>query len=375
MEQFEVECLVVGAGVVGLAVARALAKEGKEVWLIEQESQIGMQTSSRNSEVIHAGIYYPEGSLKARLCVKGKQMLYAYCDQNSIPYRRCGKLIVAKDDSQLTNLKSIQQQAIANGVDDLTFLDKVAIHKLEPELDVVGALFSPSTGILDSHAYMQQLQADFERFGGQAVLNTKLLAIGVNSGGIIFELLGQNAQVKAQCCVNSAGLQAVDLFKGISTFPKKQLPKASFSKGSYFSYSAKTPFSHLIYPVPASGGLGVHLTIDMAGVAKFGPDAEWLENSFISEEFDYSVDPQKASRFAEAISRYWPGVDELKLVADYSGVRSKVSGPNEPAGDFIIQDSNEHGVAGLINLFGIESPGLTSSMAIAEEVCKRLKEA
>ena len=372
MEQFEVECLVIGAGVVGLAVARALAMEGKEVWLIEQESQIGMQTSSRNSEVIHAGIYYPKGSLKAKLCVKGRQMLYDYCDQNKIPYRRCGKLIVAKDESQIEKLESIQQHAMANGVDDLSFIDKAAVQKLEPDLDVAGALFSPSTGILDSHTYMQQLQADFERFGGQVVLNTKLSPLQIDKTGISFELLGQAAQVKARCCVNAAGLYAIDLFKDMPSFPQVHLPKASFAKGSYFSYSTKTPFSHLIYPVPESGGLGVHLTIDMAGAAKFGPDVEWLTTDTNPDDFNYSVAPEKSSNFAAAIGQYWPDVDESKLLTDYSGMRPKVSGPNEAAGDFIIQDESIHGVERLVNLFGIESPGLTSSLAIADEVCARL---
>lgn len=376
MEQFEVECLVVGAGVVGLAVARALAMKGKEVWLLDRESQVGMQTSSRNSEVIHAGIYYPQGSLKAKLCVQGRHLLYDYCDRNAIPYRRCGKLIVAKDVSQLDDLKRIQQHAIANGVEDLEFLCQEEVLAMEPDLEVVGALFSPSTGIIDSHSYMQQLQADFERFGGQVVLNTELVAKEIDETGIIFELKGQNTQLKASSCVNSAGLSAIQLFKNIVTFPQQYLPEAHFAKGSYFAYSAKTPFTHLIYPVPVSGGLGVHLTIDMAGAAKFGPDVEWLTESEVPEggEFDYVVDPNKSNDFVTAISQYWPNVDSKKLVTDYSGMRPKVSGPDEPAGDFIIQGVDEHGIDGLVNLFGIESPGLTSSLAIAEEVANRLCE-
>lgn len=378
MEQFEVECLVIGAGVVGLAVARALAMQGRDVWLIEQESQVGMQTSSRNSEVIHAGIYYPQGSLKAELCVEGRRLLYSYCNAKKIPFKRCGKLIVAKDPSQITDLKRIEQHALANGVNDLKFLDKAGVQQIEPSLDVAAALLSPSTGILDSHAYMQQLLADFQSASGQLVVNTRLSVSSVDQGGVTFNLQGQGAQLTAKYCVNAAGLNAIGLFKEIEGFPQACLPLASYAKGSYFSYSAKTPFSHLIYPIPVPGGLGIHLTLDMAGAAKFGPDVEWLERSLPDkhassvEGFDYAVDPEKSASFAKAISEYWPNVDEAKLAAAYAGVRPKISTQHESDGDFIIQGSNIHGVKGLVNLFGVESPGLTASLAIAARVSEIL---
>lgn len=378
MEQFEVECLVIGAGVIGLAVARALAMQGREVWLIEQESQVGMQTSSRNSEVIHAGIYYPQGSLKAKLCVEGRRLLYDYCEAKKVPFKRCGKLIVAKDLSQIADLKRIEQHALANGVHDLRFLDKAAVQELEPRLDVAAALLSPSTGILDSHAYMQQLLADYQNASGQLVLNTSLSVSSVHPGGVTFDLLGQGAQLRAKYCVNAAGLNAINLFKNIAGFPQACLPLASYAKGSYFSYGAKTPFSHLVYPMPELGGLGIHLTLDMAGAAKFGPDVEWLDGNLSSksascvEAFDYAVDPEKSADFAEAISDYWPKVDEAKLRAAYAGIRPKISTQDEPAGDFIIQGSNVHGIKGLLNLFGIESPGLTASLAIADQVTELL---
>jgi len=367
MEQFEVECLVIGAGVVGLAVARALAKQGKAVLLVEQEAGIGMQTSSRNSEVIHAGIYYPQASLKATLCVRGRHLLYQYCDSNNVPYRRCGKLIVAKDESQAEGLRKIQQHALKNGVDDIVWLAKDQVLEKEPSLDVHAALFSPSTGIIDSHAYMLQLQADFESFGGQCAFNTRLSLKEIKAQGFEFNIQGESAVLRAKECVNSAGLSAISLFEGGKGFPEDCLPQAHFAKGSYFSYSGKMPFRHLIYPMPEQGGLGVHLTLDLAGSAKFGPDVDWLTQTD-PEFFDYQVDETKRSKFEHSIRQYWPGINATKLVPDYSGIRPKVSGPEEAPGDFIIQGSAQHGVVGLVNLFGIESPGLTSSLAIAEQV-------
>ena len=366
MEQFHVEYLVVGAGVVGLAVARALAMSGKEVWVVEQESNIGMQTSSRNSEVIHAGIYYPKGSLKAQLCVRGRQLLYAYCEQYGIAHRRCGKLIVAKDQSQIARLQQIREHALGNGVTDLQWLDQTAVHAMEPCVGAVAALFSPSTGILDSHGLMHQLQADFERHGGQLVFNTELQATGISAQGMAFNLVGQNASLMAKHCVNAAGLNAVELFKNVAAFPASCLPKASFAKGSYFAYNGKVPFSHLIYPIPEPGGLGVHLTIDIGGLAKFGPDVEWLSQT--TSSFDYQVDPRKAERFVGEIQTYWPTMNPACLVPGYSGIRPKITGQGEPVGDFVIQDAAQHGIKGLVNLLGIESPGLTSALAIAERV-------
>jgi len=367
MEQFKVECLVLGAGVVGLAVARALAMQGRDVWLVEQEKYVGMHTSSRNSEVIHAGIYYPAGSLKAELCVSGKQLLYQYCEANRVPYQKIGKLIVAKNAAQLDELHSIKKRAKVNKVNDLVFLNQTEVKVLEPALNVSGALFSPSTGILDSHAFMQQLSADFERFGGQLAMHTKLTEPAFRNGKLSFELAGQDARVEADYCVNAAGLSAIELLNGVDGFPQQCLPRAYFAKGSYFSYSAKTPFSHLIYPVPEAGGLGVHLTLDMAGQAKFGPDVEWLRETN-HRDLDLTVDQAAASKFEQAVKEYWPEVDRSKMVANYAGVRPKISGPGQPASDFIIQGKETHGIEGLVNLFGIESPGLTASLAIAEKV-------
>jgi len=371
MEQFQVECLVIGAGVVGLAVARELAKQGKEVLLVEQESGIGMQTSSRNSEVIHAGIYYPKGSLKAELCVRGNKMLYQYCLDNNIPHQRAGKFIVAKNATQEVELIKIHKHALENGVEDLRWLDKNQVHKEEPALSVNAALYSPSTGIIDSHAYMLQLQADFERFGGQVVFNTNLAIKHIDKEGVTVELLGQNAELKAKYCVNSAGLEAVNLLQDVAEFPPDQLPTAHYAKGSYFSYGGKVPFSHLIYPVPEVGGLGIHLTLDLSGAAKFGPDVEWLDTQNL-DEFDYKVDPIKAKKFEQAIKSYWPSLEGEKLIADYSGIRPKISGPSETSADFMIQSEQQHGIRGLVNLFGIESPGLTASLAIGERVGKLL---
>jgi L-2-hydroxyglutarate oxidase LhgO len=369
MDQFEVECVVVGAGVVGLAVARVLAKRGKEVVLIEQADGIGSGISSRNSEVIHAGIYYPKSSLKARLCVTGKTLLYQYCAENHIPYQKLGKLIVAQNEAERKKLESIQKHAQDNGVLDLSFLSKDALSEIEPELDSIAALYSPSTGIIDSHAYMLQLQADFEHAGGQCIFNTKLKIIKCDALGIHLESEHDSTRILAKQCINASGLNAVSLCQNIKGFPDSVLPKAYFAKGSYFSYQGKVPFKHLIYPVPVNGGLGVHLTLDMNNSAKFGPDVDWLEDS---EAFDYHVDPAKKEAFFSAVKSYWPAVDEAKLCADYAGIRPKISGPLDIAADFCIQDEHIHGVPGFINLFGIESPGLTASLAIANKVAECL---
>lgn len=369
MEQYSVECVVVGAGVVGLAVARELAMAGKEVILVEEADCIGSGTSSRNSEVIHAGIYYPRDSLKALLCVEGKGLLYAYCEKYKIPHRRIGKLIVARDFSELSKLTQIQKHASENGVNDIKELSRDQIQKLEPALSSVGGLFSPSTGIIDSHALMLQLQADFEFAGGQTIYNTELELIGSNENGIQLRSANDGTVINAKKCVNSAGLNAINFCKGLPSFPKAALPQAFFAKGSYFSYQGKVPFSHLIYPVPVQGGLGTHLTLDMNNSAKFGPDVEWLASG---ESFDYKVNSDKKESFISAIQTYWPEVNKDKLVPDYSGIRPKISGPHDMAADFKIQGDSEHGIKGLVNLFGIESPGLTSSLAIAKWVERML---
>tara|TARA_R110002072_G_scaffold1130_10_gene9483 strand:+ start:54044 stop:55171 length:1128 start_codon:yes stop_codon:yes gene_type:complete len=365
MEQFDVECLVVGAGVVGLAVARALAKQGKEVVLVEQTESIGNGISSRNSEVIHAGIYYPKGSLKAKLCVEGKALLYQYCSEHLIPHQKLGKMIVAQNDADLLKLQSIEKHAQDNGVLDLSFLSKQALSAIEPELSSIAALFSPSTGIIDSHAYMLQLQADFENAGGLCIFNTKLKAIKADVLGIHLESDADNTKILAKQCINAAGLSAVSFCQSLQGFPAVVLPKAYFAKGSYFSYQGKVPFKHLIYPVPVNGGLGVHLTLDMNCSAKFGPDVDWLPDGM---PFDYHVDDAKKLDFLKAIKTYWPEVNETKLCADYSGIRPKIAGPTETTADFCIQDKGVHGISGYINLLGIESPGLTASLSIANMV-------
>jgi L-2-hydroxyglutarate oxidase LhgO len=371
MEQFDVECLVVGAGVVGLAVARALALRGKEVVLVEQTDGIGNGISSRNSEVIHAGIYYPKNSLKAKLCVQGKALLYQYCSDNHIPHKKLGKMIVAQNEAELQKLDSIRQHAQDNGVLDLSFLSQHELSSIEPELSSIAALYSPSTGIIDSHAYMLQLQADFENAGGQCVFNTKLKAVKYDAKGIHLESENDETKILAKQCINATGLNAVSFCQNMQGFPLSILPKAYFAKGSYYCYQGKVPFKHLIYPVPVNGGLGVHLTLDMNNSAKFGPDVDWLpENA----PFDYQVDTSKKDAFLNAVQAYWPSINEAKLCADYSGIRPKISGPTDIAADFCIQDESVHGVPGYINLLGIESPGLTSSLAIAEMVKARLAE-
>lgn len=358
-----IECVVVGAGVVGLAIARQLAQSGLDVIVLESASDIGTGTSSRNSEVIHAGIYYQAGSLMAQLCVSGKQKLYAYCDDHGVPYRRCGKLIVATTESENGKLASIKAHAEANGVHDMQTLNGDEARVLEPALNCVGALNSPSTGIIDSHAYMLALRGDIEGASGMLAFHAPLLHAKATTEG--FEIdVGGDAPMTIGCrlLVNSAGLSAPAVARAIDGVPLDKIPTPYYAKGNYFSCSARAPFSRLIYPVPEPGGLGVHLTIDMGGQAKFGPDVEWVN------EIDYAVDPARADQFYPAIRRYWPMLPDGALAPSYSGIRPKIVPPAVARQDFLIQDPQEHGVAGLINLFGIESPGLTSSLAIAEKV-------
>jgi L-2-hydroxyglutarate oxidase LhgO len=360
-----VECVVIGAGVIGLAVARRLAQAGREVVVLEAAEGIGTVTSSRNSEVIHAGIYYKAESLMARMCVEGKHALYAYCRDHGIPHRNCGKLIVATTPSETARLQSIKAHAEANGVLDLQTLDGAAARAIEPELNCDAALLSPSTGIIDSHAYMLALQGDAEDAGAAFAFHTPLLQGQVTSAGIELEI-GGDASLPLQCglLVNAAGLGAPALARRIAGMPLDLIPPAYLAKGNYFSCSARAPFSHLIYPVPEPGGLGVHLTLDMAGQARFGPDVEWID------AIDYAVDPARAERFYPAIRRYWRTLPDGALMPSYSGIRPKIVPPAVAVQDFLIQGPQDHGVAGLINLFGIESPGLTSSLAIADYVAE-----
>ena len=363
MEHYSVDCVVVGAGVVGIAIARQLALQGREVWVLEAANEIGTETSSRNSEVIHAGIYYPKDSLKARLCVSGRRKLYSYCEQMGVPHKRCGKLIVATNQQQVETLEAILLKGLANGVEGLEIINQARLFALEPELNALAAIWSPETGIIDSHQLMVQLQTDAEAAGAQFVLNSPVVSGKVIESGIEI-LVGKKEPFKlsSQYLINSAGLNAVELLKNIKHFPEEYIPRFFMAKGNYFSLPRKAPFNHLIYPVPENGGLGVHLTLDMAGQARFGPDVEWIEKKH------YPVDNTRMNGFEGAIQRYWPTMPQGELQPAYAGIRPKLSGPGEPAADFMIQGEAVHGVKGLINLMGIESPGLTSCLALAEEV-------
>jgi len=362
-----VECVVVGAGAVGLAIARALALAGREVAILEAEEAIGTHTSSRNSEVIHAGIYYAKDSLKARACVRGKQRLYEYCVRHGIPHARCGKLIVATDEAQLPRLEAIQRQAHANGVTDVVWMTREQALALEPELRCAAALYSPSTGVIDSHALMLGYLGDAEANGAMLALNSRLEQACVRDGG--FELQVRGSQpVLARHLVNSAGLTAPGVALRIEGYPAAHAPRELYAKGNYYSLGRRSPFSRLIYPVPEPGGLGVHVTLDLAGQARFGPDVEWVDR------IGYEVDPRRAERFYAAIRRYWPGLPDGALAPGYCGIRPKISGPGEPAADFVIQGPADHGVPGLVHLFGIESPGLTASLALADDVAALLSD-
>jgi L-2-hydroxyglutarate oxidase LhgO len=358
-----VECVVLGAGVVGLAVARQLALSGREVIVLEAAEGIGTVTSSRNSEVIHAGIYYKAGSLMARFCVSGKRALYRYCAEHGVPHRNCGKLIVATSAKETDRLQSIRAHAEANGVGDLQLLSGETARALEPALACDAALLSPSTGIIDSHAYMLALRGDAESAGAAFAFHTPFLGARIKGDRIEIDA-GGDAPMTLECTllVNSAGLSAPEVARKIDGVPQQLVPRAYLAKGNYFSCSARAPFSRLIYPVPEPGGLGVHLTLDMAGQARFGPDVEWVDH------IDYEVDAARAERFYPAIRKYWPTLPDGALMPSYSGMRPKIVPPSVAVQDFVIQGPPDHGVAGLINLFGIESPGLTSSLAIADYV-------
>lgn len=364
----DIDCIVIGAGVVGLAVARALALQGREVLVAEASEGIGTGTSSRNSEVIHAGIYYPAGSLKAVLCVRGKHLLYDYCAERGIAHRRLGKLLVATSDEEAAMLDGIAARARANGVDDLRRIEAAEAAELEPGLRCTAALISPSTGIVDSHALMLAYQGDAENAGAQFVFHTPMESARVCGEGGFEVRFGGDEPMTLSCnvLINASGLHAPSLARRIEGLPADGIPPEYLCKGSYFTLSGRAPFSRLIYPVPSHAGLGVHLTLDMGGQAKFGPDTEWIETE------DYSLDPRRAEVFYEAVRRYWPGLPDGALAPGYTGIRPKISGPGEPAADFAIAGPAAHGVPGLVNLYGIESPGLTASLAIAEETLKRL---
>lgn len=364
-----VDCVVIGAGVVGLAVARACALAGLETLVLEAESAIGTGTSARNSEVIHAGLYYPRGSLKARLCVQGRQALYHYCASHGIAHRRCGKLIVATHETQLGALERISAAAAANGVHDLRRLNAAQAQAREPALRCAAALESPSTGIIDSHGLMLALLSDLESAGGLLALRSPVLSGRVlpsNEGILLRVAGGEPMELLARRVINCAGLHAQDVAAALDGLPPTSIPASRYAKGNYYALSGKAPFSRLIYPVPEPGGLGVHLTLDLGGQARFGPDVEWID------AIDYSVDPARADGFYTAIRRYWPELRDGALRPDYAGIRPKLAVPAGQNADFIIQDASTHGVSGLINLYGIESPGLTACLTIADEVMTRL---
>ena len=368
MEQ--VDCVVVGAGVVGLAVAREMALQGRETILLERESAFGTISSARNSEVIHAGIYYPKDSLKAKLCVEGNRLLYEYCRSHQVATQPYGKLIVASDETQIDDLQAILYKAQNNGVPEIKMISGDEAKALESNLRCVAAILSSTTGIVDSHGYMLSLLGGFEDAGGMVAYQSPLISakpIGDNAeGGYQLEIGGADGmRIKTKLLINCAGMSAPAIAQKIEGLKKDQIPKAYFAKGNYFSLSGKSPFRHLIYPIPEPGGLGVHLTLDMGGQAKFGPDVEWLDID-IEEQIDYTVNPKRGDDFYEAVRRYWPGLKDKSLQPDYSGIRAKIVPPNAPAGDFCFNGPQEHGLQGLYNLYGFESPGLTSSLGIAK---------
>ena len=359
----EFDCVVVGAGVVGLAAARALALDGREVLVLDAAEGIGTETSSRNSEVIHAGIYYPAGSLMARACVEGKRMLYDYCRERGVPHANCGKLIVATDEEEAGKLEAIKGRAAANGVPDLTLLSRDEALALEPELRCTAALLSPSTGIIDSHAYMLSLQGDAENAGALFAFHSPVLSGRVGPGSIELAVGGEEpSELRCRTLVNAAGLHAPRLARALEGLPPEAVPGAWYAKGNYFTLTGRNPFSRLIYPVPVPGGLGTHLTIDLGGQARFGPDVEWVD------AIGYDVDPRRGEGFYSAIRRYWPDLPDGALSPGYSGIRPKTVPPGAPGQDFAVQGPEIHGVQGLINLFGIESPGLTASLALGRLV-------
>ncbi len=366
----DVDCVVIGAGVVGIAVARALAQAGREVIVLEAESAIGTQTSSRNSEVIHAGIYYPQHSLMARLCVPGRRMLYAFCRDRGVPHCACGKLIVATTREETERLAGIKARAEANGVEDMRLLTQAEATALEPALSCTAALLSGSTGIIDSHALMLALQGEAEHAGAVFVFRSPVTGGAITDCGTEITVGGADPmRLRCRLLVNAAGLHAPALARSLAGMPGRFIPTAYYAKGSYFTLAGRSPFSRLIYPVPVPGGLGVHLTIDLGGQARFGPDVEWIDR------IDYSVDPRRADHFTAAVRRYWPGLRDGALQPGYAGIRPKIVPPGAAGQDFVVQGQQTHGIPGLVHLFGIESPGLTASLALAGYVAEMTIEA
>ena len=364
----QVDCVVIGAGIVGLAVGRALAQAGRDVIVLERNARAGEETSARNSEVIHAGIHYAAESLKARLCVAGKTQLYSYCERKQIPHRRCGKLIVATKGDSRDRLDRIARQAAANGVDDLELLDSAALARREPAVQGSAALWSPSTGIVDAHALVQALAGDIEAAGGMIATGSEVLGIDVAPQGVRLDVRSRElaTALEAATVINAAGLAAGRLAAETGGVEGYAAPPVRFAKGNYFLYEGACPFTALVYPLPVDGGLGIHATFDLAGRLRFGPDVEWVER------IDYSVDPARSAAFASAIQGYWPAFDETRLVAGYAGIRPKLNGPGAAAADFRIDVVAGGDRRQLVHLLGIESPGLTASLALADEVAKRV---
>jgi L-2-hydroxyglutarate oxidase LhgO len=361
------DVLVIGAGVVGLACARALALRGHAVIVAERTSGIGNGVSSRNSEVIHAGMYYPAGSVRARHCVEGRRRLYAFCDSHGVPYRRCGKLIVATNALEEAKIEGIHQQGVTNGVEDLELIDGDAARALEPNLFATAAVLSPQTGIVDSHAFMLALQGDLEDAGGALAFDTGVERLARRDGQWHATLSGDAGEIPFDAVVNAAALGAQALARTTEGYPTERIPKLVYAKGNYFGCIGRPAFTRLIYPSPVDGGLGTHVTLDLAGRMRFGPDVEWIDEEV------YEVDPARAASFYASIRRYWPGLPDDALVPDYSGIRPKLTGPGEPPADFMIAGPAEHGLVRHVALFGIESPGLTASLSLADEVAEKIE--
>jgi len=365
MHSERADTVVIGAGVIGLAIARAMAMAGREVVVLEKNPNIGQETSSRSSEVIHAGLYYPPGSLKAECCVRGRKLLYGYCDDKGIAYRRTGKLIVAGSEAQVERLRQLLTNARACGVEDVVMIDAGGLRDLEPEVRAEAALHSPSTGIIDSHALMLALRADLEAAGGTVATHSRVTGGYAEDGGIQLQVVsGDETWLLAERVVNSTGLAASQVARSFPDLPDECIPRTWFVKGQYFAYSGRAPFSHLVYPLPDEHGLGIHATLDQAGQLRFGPDARYCER------VDYQFDVGSKVVFARSIRRWYPGLDEGRLQPAYVGVRPKLAGPDEGFADFLISGPDDHGVPGLVSVFGIESPGLTACLALAERVAE-----
>jgi len=358
------QVLVVGAGIVGLAMARAAALKGHEVIVAEATRGIGNGVSSRNSEVIHGGMYYPTSSRRAHHCPRGRRMLYEFCATHGVPHRKCGKLIVATEDAEVSKMEAILRQGIANGVENFELIDGAAARAMEPALNCVAALRSPETGIIDSHQLMTALRGDLEDRGGMIAFNTRIERITHNQAGWMVHFSGaESGDLAVDAVINSAGLGAQALARNTETYPQERVPRLVMARGNYFGYAGRPVFSRLIYPAPRiDGGLGTHVTLDLAGRMRFGPDVEWID------EENYNVNPARAQSFYASIRRYWPGLPDNSLQPDYAGIRPKLTGPGEPAADFMIEGPAQHGRPGLTHLFGIESPGLTSALSLADEV-------